>query len=296
MADIFFDLGLHLPQIDNVGIQHVLGSGSEVYEQAFTPGGIFEPIAPKRHIQFKKKRFDRMRFHGVTFRSITFRECLFDKCLLLSAKFEDCEFHECTFVACNTHKVRFLRTYIDPRSFVRGLFDRKRYSNVGIDLFQALLRVAVEESQPDFRVTAEYHFRLWQRYGAEYRWRQKSATARAFDLKFYLQWLANVTSQLFSGYGLRGLNILLSTTAFVCFVTLYNHLNWVAFDFDPEKMKGVSYATKLLFFTLGNLSTFGTAELLPRSDFGFRAITYQVVLGLGWIALTTAVLVRKVLR
>lgn len=296
MGDIFFDLGKDLPQITNEEMHFHLATNENVHEKAFEPGGTFEHQLPKTITQIKGKTFERVRFYEVKFKSLTFRDCIFDKCLLLSAEFHDCEFHNCKFVECNTNKIKFVSTYIDPRAFTQNLFDRKKYSNIGVDLFQALMKNSAQESQPEFKAVAEYHFRLWKRYNEAYLWRQKDPFGMCVDIKFFGRWFSNVTSQLFSGYGLRARNVFFSTFAFVVFVAICNHAFWQDFDFDPEKMKSFTYSTKLAFFTIGTLSNYGTGDLMPRSDFGLRAVTCQVIVGLAWIAISTAMLVKRLLR
>jgi Pentapeptide repeats (9 copies) len=296
MGDVFFDLGKKLPQIDNVAMHAHLVKNREVFEKVFTPSANFEPLPGKTYAQIKNKRFDRVRFFEVRFRNLTFRECVFDKCLFLSAEFHDCEFHECSFLECNTNKIKFYRTYISPSSFLKQIFDKKKYSNIGVDLFQSLLRNSVQESQPEFKSIAEYHFRLWKRYNDVHHWVTKSGTTRWTDFRFYLRWMTNVASQAFSGYGLRVSNVLISTFAFLFIIALCNHLLWEKFNFDPGKFENVSYISKLIFFTVGTLSNFGTNELTPRSEFGLLVVSIEVLLGLAWIAISTAMLVKRVLR
>jgi hypothetical protein len=296
MTSSFFDLGKDLPKVDRDQLMQRLASEDEVFEVAYAPSTVFESKAPGDTIPIRGKTFKRVRFYETRFLRIVFIECRFDECLFLSAHFEDCAFHRCTFVSCNTNKFRLVRTYLDPRSFVKGIFDKNKYANVGVDLFHTLLKNSTAESQPDFRDTAEYHFRLWQRYNRTALWLQSSGSARWLDFDFYAFWLWNVLFQKLFGYGVRIRNILFWTPVIFATVWAYNHSNWSSFGIDPTKLPIVPIYAQSAFFTVGNLSTFGTGELLPSTAFGLAAVCCQIVLGITWIALSTAMIVRRFLR
>jgi hypothetical protein len=295
-ADSFFDLGKDLPKIDAASLMRLLETEREVFERAFVPTSTLQSPDGEDTVQIKDKTFKRMRFYETRFMRIVFTRCRFDECLFLGAHFQDCEFHSCTFVRCNTHKFRLSRTYIDPRSFLADIFDKNRYANVGVDLFHTLLKNSADESQPEFRDVAEYHFRLWQRYNRTSRWKSSSRGARWLDFSFYGFWLWNVLFQKLFGYGVRVRNILFWTPLFFAAVWLYNHANWGRFGIDPQKLPDVPLHAKSAFFTVGNLSTFGTAELIPTTQFGLAATSCQIVLGITWIALSTAMIVKRFVR
>ncbi len=296
MVDSFFDLGKGLPKVNTADLQSHLDKNDEIFERAFVPSSILEAVPPGDIVQFKDKTFKRMRFYETTFKNVVFTNCRFDECLFLSAHFEDCAFHKCKFISCNTHKFRLSRTYIDPCSFLEEIFDRKKYSNVGVDLFHALLKNSVDESQPEFRDTAEYHFRLWQRYNRTYYWVSSKGKARWFDTNFYAFWVWNMLFQRIFGYGVRVRNVLAWTPILFTLTWAYNQAYWADFGIESSKLPSVPLLVKSAFFTVGNLSTFGTAELTPTTTFGLIAVASQVVLGITWIALSTAMIVKRFIR
>ena len=296
MSDSFFDLGKDLLQINGEDLQKHLAEHAEIFEKAFTPSSELRAKNTGDTIQFKDKTFKRMRFYETHFVRIVFTKCSFDECLFLGAHFEDCSFHECKFARCNTHKFRLSRTYIDPRSFLANIFDRKKYSNVGVDLFHALLKNSVEESQPEFRDVAEYHFRLWQRYNRIFYWTESKGQSRWLNFKFYAFWSMNVAFQKVFGYGVRARNILFWTPLLFCLVWFINYNCWASFGIDSPKHAAVPLFVKSAFFTVGNLSTFGTAELTPASTVGLIAVSCQIVIGITWIALSTAMIVKRFVR
>lgn len=296
MVDSFFDLGKGLPQITSADLQTHLTTNDEVFERAFVPSSTLTASSLGDTISFKNKTFKRVRFYETHFVRVVFTKCHFDECLFLSAHFEDCAFHECKFIRCNTHKFRLSRTYIDPRSFLEQIFDRKKYSNVGVDLFHALLKNSVDESQPEFRDTAEYNFRLWQRYNRTKYWTSSTGLARWLDTKFYAFWLWDILFQRVFGYGVQARNILYGTPLLFASVWAYNHTHWADFGIDATKLPSVPLFVKSAFFTIGNLSTFGTAELTPTSTLGLIVVAAEVVLGITWIALSTAMIVKRFVR
>ncbi|MGA0571919.1 hypothetical protein ACO2Q9_14475 [Variovorax sp. VNK109] len=296
MTDSFFDLGKNLPKINKIALEAHLQNASEIFEKAFEPSSVLEAAVPGDTLFFKNKTFKRMRFYETHFVRVVFTKCTFDECLFLSAHFEDCAFHECIFIKCNTHKFKLTRTYIDPRSFLRNLFDRERYANVGVDLFHTLLKNSIDESQPEFRDTAEYHFRLWQRYNRCFYWLSASGRTKWLDFRFYAFWFWNVLFQLLFGYGVRARHILF-VTPFLCSVVWgFNHAYWKEYGIDGSKLSDVPLPLKTAFFTIGNMSTFGTLELTPSTSFGLIAVLCQVVLGIAWIALSTAMVVKRFVR
>lgn len=296
MADPFFDLGKHLPQVDGPALKTILATEDEVFEKAYVPSSTLEGDAGSDRYQFKDKRFKQMRFYETRFARIVFTRCTFEECLFLGAHFEDCAFHQCTFIRCNTNKFRLSRTYLDPRSFLRQIFDRRKYANVGVDLFHTLLKNSVDETQPEFRDVAEYHFRLWQRYNRRSYWALSQGRMRWLDFGFYGYWLWNVLFQWFLGYGVRARNIVFWTPVLFCLVWTINYHYWSDLGVDSGKLAGIPLITRSAFFTAGNLSTFGTGDLAALSQVGLVAVSVQVVLGISWIALSTAMIVKRFVR
>lgn len=296
MTDSFFDLGKALPKLDARELETYLSNHDEVFEQAIHPTSKLEAATQGDTLQFKEKTFKRMRFYETHFIRVVFTRCTFDECLFLGAHFEDCAFHECVFIRCNTSKFRLTRVYLDPRSFLGQIFDKNKYPNIGVDLFHTLLKNSAEESQPEFRDTAEYQFRLWQRYNRTSYWLKSRGRTRWLNGRFYAFWTWNALYQVFFGYGVRARNVLGWTPALLAAAWLYNYWNWQDFGIDESKLSAVPLWAKSAFFTIGNLSTFGTAELTPSTERGLLAVAIQVLSGIVWIALSTAMIVKRFVR
>jgi hypothetical protein len=77
---------------------------------------------------------------------------------------------------------------------------------------------------------------------------------------------------------------------------MYNYLNWAGFGIDAAKLPNVPLYARSAFFTIGNLSTFGTGDLVPTSQTGLMAVSCQIVVGITWIALSTAMIVKRFVR
>jgi hypothetical protein len=165
-----------------------------------------------------------------------------------------------------------------------------------VDLFHALLKNSVDDSQREFRDTAEYHFRLWQRYNRTHYWVISEGKARWFDTNFYAFWVWNMLFQRIFGYGVRVRNVLVWTPILFTLTWAYNQAYWADFGIESSKLPSVPLLAKSAFFTVGNLSTFGTADLTPTTTFGLVAVASQVVLGITWIALSTAMIVKRFIR
>lgn len=243
--------------------------------------------------KIKGKTFFKVWFKDAVFENVYFQDCIFDECWLLGAVFQNCEFHDCQLKNCNTHKVRFDRTYIDPRSFSK-LPDKSRYANIGVHLFQELFRNSHEMLQPDFKNSAEYEFRRWQRYELASRWR--GAAGRTW--RTARRWAGNMFFFMLSGYGLKPSRVVIWFSFFLFFVILFNYATWPCFDFHSGSKLAVEHPTFPLavYYSVITLSTLGYGDITPQSSFGLLVTSLEAMLGLVWLALLASVLIKKVLR
>jgi hypothetical protein len=60
--------------------------------------------------------------------------------------------------------VRISGTYIDPNSFIKAIPEKLKYSNIGIHLFQVLMKNSRDEVQPTREADARFLFKKWERY------------------------------------------------------------------------------------------------------------------------------------
>jgi hypothetical protein len=243
------------------------------------------------------------KLQGATFTDVWFKrtiienarfyDCHFVDCRLLGVTFRNCEFHDCIFAHCNTHKIKFEQTYIDPKSFVR-LPNQKDYSNIGVHLFQQLYRNAHEIFQPDFQNSAEYEFKLWKSFELEAKWR----TGDPQRARIAKRWFGNIFFFLASGYGLRPSRIIAWLILFLMGTIAFNHMCWTLFDFHSGSGLSVKEATPELaiYYSIVTLTTLGYGDITPQSIFGLRAASVEVIFGLVGLALLASALIKKVLR
>ena len=146
-------------------------SQSELYEQMeisdqledaiYLPDELKQENAPRTRI--KKKTFERVSFSKTHISGIIFQDCIFNQCLFIDAAIENCEFHNCRFVSSNMYKIAISQTYIDPLSFSKCL-DKKKHQNIGVHLYQVLLKNSRDEDQIIFERDAQFFFQRWKRF------------------------------------------------------------------------------------------------------------------------------------
>ena len=109
------------------------------------------------------KTFECVSFSRTTIKNIIFNNCTFRNCLLIGSRIVDCEFHNCHFILTNTHKINIHNTYIDPESF-RKCLKKNTHQNIGVHLYQILLKNCRTSEQIEFERDAQFNFLRWKRY------------------------------------------------------------------------------------------------------------------------------------
>jgi hypothetical protein len=253
-----------------------------------------EHLSPERPLnRFRNKTFLNVWFKNVTVENVAFHDCIFEDCRFIGTEFRSCEFHDCEFRRCNTHKIQFDRTYIDPLSFIK-MPDKNKYWNIGVYLFQQLLRNSSEMHQAEFADAAEYEFKRWKRYEFAYKWRNRDGR-RWRNAK---RWLVNMFWFVVSGYGLKPLRVVCWLTILLLGVVTVNYNFWTWFDFNSSSGLSVSQPTVALaiYYSVVTLTTLGYGDVTPRSSFGLITTSVEVVFGLIALGILASALVKKVLR
>ena len=240
----------------------------------------------------KECSFKNCAFKRTTISGIVFTNCTFEDCLFLGARFVDCEFHKCRFVGTNLHHSVFQSTYIDPALFV-GIFDHKKQSNIGVSVFQALMRNAEETRQRSFAARAEYHFLQWKRYQLNY---QRHSGEIGF-VEWLKAWLPNLLYFCFAGYGLRA-------RFFLAWGALFIGLAWGTTTYWWSDL-GMLYlgqpkptVTPLesLYFSVVTIATLGYGDSVPTAPLGMVLVIFEVLAGVLLFGVFVALLGRKVVR
>jgi hypothetical protein len=244
---------------------------------------------------------------GVTFENVSFAKtkiknfgfvnCKFIDCLFMGSSWDDVEFHGCSFTHCNMHKISISNTYVDPRSF-KNCLDHRRYSNIGVHLFQQLLRNFSETEQPLFRDDAKFFFLRWRRwnlYSKLRQWRtgrvqsesaQDMARAALFSLLY----------EKLLGSGIRVRYVLATTVVAYLLAALANYLFWMPAGLaDHGKMVGPT-VVNVFYFTATMLSTTGPGDIVPTASFGRIMVGIEALFGVLWFAILASMIFRKITR
>ena len=250
----------------------------------------FSPARPNNRI--KKKKFTNISFSKTKIANIEFNKCEFIDCLFIGTSFVDCEFHECIFNGCNPHKISFRDTYIDPACFA-GMLSPEKHSNIGIWLFQQLLRNSAECRQPAFAQTAQYYFYKWKRYQLGYDYRKNELTR----FQYYRRVLPSLLYDHLAGYGIRLLPLARLTSGMLFICTLFNHLAWSMFGMHSSTLDpGTPSIARSIYYTVITITTLGYGDLTPTSDFGLYAASVESLFGVLWLGLIANTIIKRVAK
>jgi hypothetical protein len=251
---------------------------------------VFAPERPQNRLD--SKTFTNVSFAKTEFTSIEFRRCRFVDCLFIGSRFISCEFHDCHFDGCNPYKASFENTYINPEVFANTL-DRRKYSNIGVWLFQQLLENSVRCQQPEHALTAQYLFRKWLRYQYEYEYSQN----RLGMWQYFRKWLPSLLYDVLAGYGIRLVPFLRLTIILLLLATAVNYSGWTYFSMSmPMPADLVSSWAMSFYYTVATMTTLGYGDITPRSTAGMFAASVEALLGLLWLSLLASIVIKRVVK
>lgn len=241
------------------------------------------------HQRVRGIRFCNVSFSRTEVTGFEFTDCIFERCLFLSTTFSDCRFTSCSFVDCNPYRLEFDGCYVDPASFENCILNRQ-YSNIGIYLFQELLRNSRQQAQPDFSDEAQYLFRRWQRYQL---WQELRGPREWFSKWQTCQRLARLQAfELISGSGVR-----LGKLINFAFITLllFTMINWLfAIQFGlTQNGHVVKSLIDAFYFSTVVTTTLGFGDITPTTASGRFAVSIEAIVGFVLFALVTSTMYRK---
>jgi hypothetical protein len=242
---------------------------------------------------FKDIELENVSLAKAVFERVTFTRCKFIDCILVGTSFTNCEFHQCSFKNCNTHKFHLETVYIDPRSFELDRSYRWTASNVGVDLFQTLYRNASETYQSHFASFADIKRRRWRRYQSWYDIKEN----RRGRFSALWQIFSDFSFDLIMKYGYSPLRfLLLGSLLFIGMASLGQYL-W----HDMGIMRAntpIANVTFLdaLYYCMLLVTTLGFSDLVPTAQIGKGFAVACALFGISWMALFTAILVKRVIR
>lgn len=288
MADVFFKLkepyGVFY---DRTTFFNHIDSNKVIKDALFRPESLVSPISPQKW-RIVNKIFQNFSFAKTHIKDMEFKDCVFEGCLFIASIFYNCRFTGCTFISCNMHRFELRNVFVEPKSFEKCIPSQK-YANVGVHLFQELLRNSRMQAQPDYADDAQYMFRRWQRYLNKDGF-SKSTYCRMPGKALAIFW--GYSFELLLGSGVR-LRNLAGTTAFLIFLLTFIH--WV---FRSELgLSGTSSSIDnwldAFYFTAVTLTTLGYGDITPTTEIGRILVGLEALLGFVLFATLASTVFRR---
>ncbi len=245
----------------------------------------------------KDVTFSRVSFSRTKIRGVRFYDCSFKNCLFVGTKLDLCSFQRCRFSSTNTHMISIKDTYIDPKSFTKCL-DKRLHQNIGVRLYQKLLKNSRDEDQIEFQRDAQFLFSRWKRYRIKYEisscWakdRKWEGTKSAWVLKavnYLLRWIW----EWCLGNGVRFRYLI--STAIAIVLGFWSANFWCQSAFGLALGLGADGCVKALYYTIISLTTLGYGDVYPTEALGQLVASFQSIVGFFLFAMLASMLVRRV--
>lgn len=281
-------------------------SQSELYEHLkisdhlkdtiYLPGELTRENS-KQTTRIKNKKFERVSFSKTSISGIIFRDCTFHECQFINATITNCEFHNCRFVSTNMHKSSILQTYIDPLSFSECL-DEQKHQNIGVHLYQTLLKNSRDEDQIQFERDARFLFLRWKRFQDAYQisriWKNRQVKDRKTEFTYrVISYLLQLLWEKLCGSGVR-IRYFIRTVIFV--IAIFSSINF-CFRVEFGIVSGdipITNFIESIYFTTISLTTLGYGDLVPTTNSGRLFAAFQSVVGFVLFAILASMLFRRV--
>jgi hypothetical protein len=292
MLKNFFELPGTPSDIDQNGFFDLTKSPSEIRSKIYRPDSL-KSLNKLRQWEVKNCQFVEVSFSKTLIEEIEFIKCKFTDCLFIRSIFKDCRFTDCEFVDSNTHRIKFVDVYLNPRSFEKCL-NKNQHQNIGVHLYQELLNNSRRQSQPDFAHEALFEFRRWLRFEYIYRLRQgKISWGQA---KLALLIAQNWGAQKFLGFGVRLRNYFLTAVGVaLVFATInYCAASQLGLKISADPPQPFSFFDAL-YFTIITLTTIGYGDITPTTECGRVFIAIEGVFGFILFAILASMIYRKIL-
>jgi hypothetical protein len=192
-------------------------------------------------------------------------------------------------VGCNPHRIEFQECFVDPRSFFHCIAEH-RYANIGVYLFQELLRNSRQQAQPDFADEAQYQFSRWKRFQL---W-QELAGMRGRRERWWgiLRFLGLFAFDIAAGSGMRLGRLVSSSIASLLIISLTNW--WFAVQFGLQQNKEpVRDFVRAFYFSTVVTTTLGFGDITPTTTMGRLAVSAEAISGFVLLAMLTSTLYRR---
>ena len=251
----------------------------------------------RRSRWIRKKTFSRVSFSWTEISGVGFESCTFDRCLFVGARLKNSVFRNCSFMSTNMYKVSISGTYIDPRAF-RECLNKKQHQNIGVGLYQQLLKNYRDEDQIEFEREAQFQFYRWKRLqiGWEvrdsFRKRNGERSQRETIWKA-INFIGRSLGEWLLGSGVRIRRFVLTSIISVFALTVTNYCFSQSFGlyFSGGTLEQFFSA---FYYTTISLTTLGYGDIVPKEPVGQAFAIFQSVLGFFMFAMLASMLYRRV--
>lgn len=308
----FFKLNDRCADLDFEGFYEILCSEVNWENFVYRPDQISRAMLFQRSqrdggnkplYKIKRKTISNVSFSKSKIQGLIFDDCTFKDCLFIYSNIVDCEFHDCNFINCNTYKISIQNTYIPPSSFKKCL-NESEHQNIGVHLYQVVLRNAKTQDQPKHEAESRYQFERWRRFQKLYEFRKLKFSRkdnRVTKRKVVLLWqiLKMWLGQHLFGYGIK-------VTAFIRTVTALFGAAWfLNFKYSSEfglkisetevaQFDFIEKSVATFYYTVVTFTTVGYGDITPSTWEGQLAASGQSVIGFLSFALLVSMFFRKI--
>lgn len=245
----------------------------------------------------RDKTFTKVSFSRTEISSVGFHNCTFRKCLFIGTKIKNSDFRKCRFVSTNMYKATISGTYIEPRSF-RDCLDKKKHQNIGVGLYQQLLKNYRDEDQIEFEREAQFEFYRWKRLQVgwevrSYLCKRDGERNRREITRKILEFFGRFLWEWCLGSGVKLRRFLLTAMISVVAFTAINYCfsEGLGLGFSGGTLEQIISA---LYYTTVSLTALGYGDIVPKEPAGHVVATIQSVFGFFMFALLASMLYRRV--
>lgn len=293
----FFSLHGEPDDIDAKELVERLSNGSVLENFIYRPDFLNKDELGRLY-KIKSKTFKNVSFSKTEIREIEFDECTFEDCRFINSTLIECWFHNCRFVRTNPYKISFYDCYLPPKTF-KGSLDKEEHQNIGVHLYQTVMRNARRTDQPEHEAEAHFEFLRWKRYQTWYDLKklkaEKSKWSSGFKEKMKLRFQA-VRSwffEVFMGSGIRLRRYFSTAAGTVLFFSAVNFKFQKSFGIVLESEEALK-CSEVFYYTVISLTTVGYGDITPTTAQGHFWISFQSVVGFVMFAILASMLFRKI--